>query len=642
MPKPFLLLTQPLPDGVETRTGRDIGDQFNPVAWKRRRRHGAGWNFGCVARRNRGEQGGVTVRAIFLLLLALAAPAAAQQVTAAVDPDRLGPSFDCRRQSDGLSRLVCADTDLSAVNLAYSQAYLALRHQLGQTADQTLAQEATVAQSALLRQCEVSIHTTVTRLGAEGTRQQVACASAAYQAQREKWLARLTGGALEEARRILPDHVQAQRDLRQLGILPVNVPADGVYRQAMRDAIGEWQRRLSLPVNGLLGQSEFVALRATAMATPIGAQPLGTQPIGGRPPGGQPAFAAPSTPLAAPTPAAQASEPVDGRMRFIPGSAEISTIGVGMRAVLYADGSIIPGSERDLADALAGGGFPPGSVIMLASQGGAVGPGLTMGRLIRKAQLITMVGRQGRDGTPQFDGVNCFSSCTLMFLGGSMRYHAAGARYGVHQFWSEAPMSTATAMAGAQRTNAVLLDYVREMGVDPTYLNEASRAGPNGINVLTAARMLELGILTQAAASSWDLTVASGRRVLRASVANASGSHALALACGDRPGADPLLFVNIRPADPGWLALSVRWPVRVSADGQAMQVGSAELAGPAQVRDQAVVFALRLSPRLLGALTHAQWFTVRRVAPDGVASVGFDVDMAGGRAHVARFLPGCR
>jgi uncharacterized protein len=41
--------------------------------------------------------------------------------------DRVGPSFDCGKATHPLALTLCADTDLSRVDLMYVQAYQALR-----------------------------------------------------------------------------------------------------------------------------------------------------------------------------------------------------------------------------------------------------------------------------------------------------------------------------------------------------------------------------------------------------------------------------------------------------------------------------------------------------------------------------------
>lgn len=55
--------------------------------------------------------------------------AAAVMVVAASPAWALGPSFDCAKAQTPGAQLICSSPDLSATDLAYAQAYYALRQQ---------------------------------------------------------------------------------------------------------------------------------------------------------------------------------------------------------------------------------------------------------------------------------------------------------------------------------------------------------------------------------------------------------------------------------------------------------------------------------------------------------------------------------
>ena len=65
--------------------------------------------------------------------------------------------------------------------------------------------------------------------------------------------------------------------------------------------------------------------------------------------------------------------------------------------------------------------------------------------------------------------------------------------YGVHRFYSGKALPDP--LATGQVYSAAILQYVREMGVDPELINEMSKAGEDDMNVLPDSRLLELGVI---------------------------------------------------------------------------------------------------------------------------------------------------
>src|SRR3954471_16798914 len=79
-----------------------------------------------------------------------AAQATAQPVALS---DRLGPGFDCANAKRPLALLICADHELSGVDLAYNQAYSALMEDLEPAARQQLKQEVNAFLDGVLTEC---------------------------------------------------------------------------------------------------------------------------------------------------------------------------------------------------------------------------------------------------------------------------------------------------------------------------------------------------------------------------------------------------------------------------------------------------------------------------------------------------------
>lgn len=96
----------------------------------------------------------------------------------------------------------------------------------------------------------------------------------------------------------------------------------------------------------------------------------------------------------------------------------------GNGRVLIATGSIKVGEASRLAQALRNAGAV--DEVWLNSGGGVLVEGLAMGRVLRKAGVMTRVP----------NGAFCASACTFVFLGGPVRIIDPNAYYGVHAFSS--------------------------------------------------------------------------------------------------------------------------------------------------------------------------------------------------------------
>ena len=98
------------------------------------------------------------------------------------------------------------------------------------------------------------------------------CVRQLYDGQRNRWAGRLSGAAAEEAVRPPDENVNLQTRLRDLGLLPREATADGVFGTATRSAITAWQLAKGRPGTGLLGDVDAALLllrnAATVQATP--------------------------------------------------------------------------------------------------------------------------------------------------------------------------------------------------------------------------------------------------------------------------------------------------------------------------------------------------------------------------------------
>lgn len=184
----------------------------------------------------------------------------AQPAPVAAIPARLGPSFDCSAVHSPGAKLICSNTYLSRLDLIFVQAYYALRQQVGEAGWKALKVEAVEFENTALEQCGIPTAGALP----DNVPAMASCLSSQYRKQRNVWLSRLSGPALEEARRPIEEHVALQRDLQILGYLPANEKIDGIYGSATRAAILAWQISQGITPNQFLGDADAKRLEYQA------------------------------------------------------------------------------------------------------------------------------------------------------------------------------------------------------------------------------------------------------------------------------------------------------------------------------------------------------------------------------------------
>lgn len=144
---------------------------------------------------------------------------------------------------------------------------------------------------------------------------------------------------------------------------------------------------------------------------------------------------------------------------------------------IYAKGEIVSDTDK-VFERFLKSDIIEGNQIVLHSQGGNLGAGVRLGRLIRDAKLTTLVGEpQPRPGTKDLldfpTAGTCASACAYAFLGGTTRRLLEGSKLGFHQFY----LGARGASGSAQQVSGVLVSYLVEMGVDPRVFTKASTEG---------------------------------------------------------------------------------------------------------------------------------------------------------------------
>ena len=165
-------------------------------------------------------------------------------------------------------------------------------------------------------------------------------------------------------------------------------------------------------------------------------------------------------------------------------------------------GTLVPGAAAAKLDGT--------TTIRFNSGGGDLIGGLELGETIRAHKWGTEVGSTVADrslplppsGQPwdmRADG-GCYSACAYAFLGGTRRTAKTG-ELGFHQFYSRNSVKEAIkaadveeSAASAQRVMGLLVIYLKEMSVDPTFLSFASANDPDSLFRPDTETMYKMGI----------------------------------------------------------------------------------------------------------------------------------------------------
>jgi tetratricopeptide (TPR) repeat protein len=195
----------------------------------------------------------------------------------------------------------------------------------------------------------------------------------------------------------------------------------------------------------------------------------------------------------------------------------------------FLDGEIDGQAPARVKEALAKAG-DNGIWVYLNSPGGNVLAGMEIGRLIRAAGATTNIGKRilGTEGTQPGE---CFSSCTLAFLGGTYRFQTQGSTYGVHRFSSQAEPSSSD-LDIAQIMSATISNYIREMGVDLGLFDLMVKAGKDEIYTLTPDQEKKLLVVNDGRRNAtWAIEVIDGVQYLRGMQDTVFGMGKMILTC---------------------------------------------------------------------------------------------------------------
>lgn len=156
--------------------------------------------------------------------------------------------------------------------------------------------------------------------------------------------------------------------------------------------------------------------------------------------------------------------------------------------VAAVTGAIRAGDAARFAEWLAGLETKPVR-LYLNSPGGSVSDALAIGRAIREAEIETAISA----------GDICLSACPYVLSGGTARQVSEGGAVGVHQHYFDANtvLPAFVAVEDIQRGQAMVVDYLSEMGIDLRLMRHSLATPPNDIYILLPDELTEYALATE-------------------------------------------------------------------------------------------------------------------------------------------------
>jgi hypothetical protein len=225
---------------------------------------------------------------------------------------------------------------------------------------------------------------------------------------------------------------------------------------------------------------------------------------------------------------------------------------------IFAVGEIDGEAGKRLAELLAQKKVPIGSRLYLHSPGGSLTGGMALGRVIRENRLHTLIGQ--RDPKQDYVGSKsgyCLSACATAFLGGEFRYWTEGSIYGVHRFYWD--KESADDAARAQVLSAIVVDYIRSMGVDTRIFSLASQAGETEVVTPPHEVLLALNVVNDGRKRpKWTIESIPEAMYLKGEQETDNGMNKLMMVCFPR---DPTMFLYAIFDGGNGAERNINWPV---------------------------------------------------------------------------------
>jgi hypothetical protein len=305
---------------------------------------------------------------------------------------------------------------------------------------------------------------------------------------------------------------------------------------------------------------------------------------------------------------------------------------------IYADGPFVSGTAKEFASFVEAKHIRSGAVVLLNSPGGLVSEALDLGRAIRAAGLDTEVGVQ--DGIASGRGGECYSACTLAFLGGVNRTIPKDAVFGVHRFSTDANLSSNEALDLGQIQMSQISEYIAYMGVAPKFANEMVRSPASSINMLSQDQLRDLKVITPKFHTDWEIKTSEGQFYVLGSTQTNGGLDKMMIVCDHQRMVAMMLFNTSGEYMDS--ALKYTSTYRWSFDGQEMEIPERDIVQRVRKTGPEYVGTMvRLTPEVLRRLMTTSELGFMMIPPSKAIFQGWTSDFQSGKQKFVGFAKTC-
>jgi hypothetical protein len=303
---------------------------------------------------------------------------------------------------------------------------------------------------------------------------------------------------------------------------------------------------------------------------------------------------------------------------------------------IFATGVIDDNAPVRLLNLIRKNNIPAGSQVELDSPGGNLLAGIKLGQIIRSFGFNTDIARFDRATGHAASPGECFSACTLAFLGGRWRFITHGSEYGVHRFYFSKPAGTDSDVA--QMISAAVVQYIRDMGADPELFSAMTVAGKENIALIPEKELKRLNVINDGQTPTvWSVESTNGLLYLKGQRDTAFGINKFLLACTSE-GVDLTVVMSPLPNDP----LPPTTAVSLVTDDKRYPLED-HIAKAPELNNGSVFTSFILPPDLVQAMQIAHKVGIEfQFVRDAPTFAGFlDMDFDDGANKMSGVLRGC-